>query len=235
MTGAQVRTKQTSAAAAAAAPDLRPASGDELAAGSGVVEVYVQDLTQLFDSLDPSPFEEKTLHRNVHEYIVSASKELSAGAPAALVVYLAQPVGLPDEGRVLGDAIRVYFRRRAALMRQQLRERLRLGWITLIVGLTLLAASVVVGQYMARHLGDGPLATVLRESLLIGGWVAMWRPMDFFLFELWMMRAELRVYERLGKIAVRIVYTARDTGDARPSPSAPGRPRAEERNEIGCP
>lgn len=55
---------------------------------------------------------------------------------------------------------------------------------------------------------QGPLATVLRESLLIGGWVAMWRPMDFFLYEWWAMRAELRMLDQLSDIAVRIVYTA---------------------------
>jgi hypothetical protein len=57
-------------------------------------------------------------------------------------------------------------------------------------------------------MGQGPLATVIRESLLIGGWVAMWRPMDFFLYELWIMRRELRIYQWLSRAAVRIVYAA---------------------------
>lgn len=36
----------------------------------------------------------------------------------------------------------------------------------------------------------------------------MWRPMDFFLYEWWAMRAELRMLDQLSDIAVRIVYTA---------------------------
>jgi hypothetical protein len=77
----------------------------------------------------------------------------------------------------------------------------------MIIGLTFLILSVSVSQMVARHFGIGPLATVVRESLLIGGWVAMWRPMDFFLYELWSLRADLRVYVRLSRMPVGIVYT----------------------------
>jgi hypothetical protein len=157
--------------------------------------------------MDPSPFHEKDLDRSAHEYIVSTAKELSASGNIALRVYLAKPVGLPDEGKLLGEAIRVYFARQAELSRRTLRERWRWGWINLVIVLTLLVLSVVVGEMVARRLGQGPLATVLRESLLIGGWVAMWRPMDFFLYEWWTLRAELRIFERLSDVAVRIVYT----------------------------
>ena len=136
------------------------------------------------------------------------------------MVYLAQPAGLPDEARVLGEAIRVYFARQAQTARRKLKHRLKLGWITLIVGLILLVASVTVGQWVARRFGQGPLATVLRESLLIGGWVAMWRPMDFFLFELWATRGDLKVYECLSKTTVRIVYEGANGTAARPVQTA---------------
>ena len=35
---------------------------------------------------------------------------------------------------------------------------------------------------------DGLLYTVLRESLVIGGWVAMWRPIEVFLYDRWPIR-----------------------------------------------
>jgi hypothetical protein len=66
----------------------------------------------------------------------------------------------------------------------------------------------------------GPLATVLRESLLIGGWVAMWRPMDFFLYELWAMRSNIKVYDQLSRAAVRIVYAAPSPGAALAGPDS---------------
>ena len=65
----------------------RATSGDQVHADSSVVEVHVRELSQLFDSLDPSPFHEKVLDRDAEEYIDSRLKELPK-APAALIVYL---------------------------------------------------------------------------------------------------------------------------------------------------
>ena len=45
---------------------------------------------------------------------------------------------------------------------------------------------------------------VVRESLSIGGWVAMWRPMEIFLYDWWPIRAEARLYGRLSAMPVRI-------------------------------
>jgi hypothetical protein len=37
------------------------------------------------------------------------------------------------------------------------------------------------------------LGGIIRESLLIGGWVAMWRPMEILLYDWWPIRAEARL------------------------------------------
>jgi len=181
--------------------------GDDAVEASGVIAVYIRELDQLFDSLDPSPFHEKSLDRGAHDHIVQLAKELPSDGPVSLVVYLAQPIGLEGASDVLQRAIRVYFARLAEAAARNLRQQFRQGWISLVIGLTLLVASVAIGETVARRLGNSPLAVVLRESLLIGGWVAMWRPMDFFLYEWWQLKRERRLYERLGQIDVRIVYT----------------------------
>lgn len=45
-----------------------------------------------------------------------------------------------------------------------------------------------------------------RTSLLIGGWVAMWRPLEVFLYDWWPIRAEARLFDRLSAMTVRIVH-----------------------------
>ncbi|MEA2735020.1 MAG: hypothetical protein QOE14_1471, partial [Humisphaera sp.] len=64
--------------------DHRPTSGDEIADAAAVVELYVRELDQLFDSMDPAPFHEKGLDPDAEEYIVSYFKELPT-RPTALV------------------------------------------------------------------------------------------------------------------------------------------------------
>jgi hypothetical protein len=53
--------------------------------------------------------------------------------------------------------------------------------------------------YQGRPLGD-----LLRESLLIGGWVAMWRPLEIFLYDWWPIRSEVRLFDRLSTMPVQI-------------------------------
>jgi hypothetical protein len=98
--------------------------------------------------------------------------------------------------------------------------------MNLLIGLAFLAGSLLLGDVVANALDERRLGQVLRESLLIGGWVAMWRPMAIFLYDWWPIRAETRLFNRLSTMPVRIVQT-RDAG-FRPSrgdgPVAPSTP-----------
>ena len=45
---------------------------------------------------------------------------------------------------------------------------------------------------------------IVRESLLIGGWVAMWKPLEVFLYDWWPIRDEARLFDRLSAMRVQI-------------------------------
>ena len=187
-------------------------SSDATPPDGGVIEVRVRDLIQLFDSMDPSPFHEKDLDGDAEEYIVSSANELRTRGPLTLVVHLDRAADLPGEAAVLRDPIQDHFARRSELSQRELRRLLRRGWISLGIGLSFLAAGLLVGASVERWVGEGPPATMLRESLLIGGWVAMWRPMEIFLYDWWVIRGERRVYDRLSRMNVRVVCTGATAG-----------------------
>jgi hypothetical protein len=181
---------------------------DSLVAGACLVEVHLRELSQLFDSLDHSPFREKDLDPNAEEYIVESIKELPSRSLCAVVVYLDQPASLPDEAKMIEDAIHVHFARRAQLLRRELRQLLRRGSISLLIGLAFLVTFFLLGQFVRQLMGESQWATLLRESLLIGGWVAMWRPLEIFLYDWWPVVGSRHVHERLSKIKVHVVHTA---------------------------
>ena len=61
------------------------------------------------------------------------------------------------------------------------------------------------GWHVGQLMGERPLAALFRESLLIVGWVAMWRPLEIFLYDWWPILGECRLYARLSESTVRIV------------------------------
>ena len=79
-----------------------------------------------------------------------------------------------------------------------------------------LAASILLGDLAANAVQGGRFAEILRESFLIGGWVAMWRPLEVFLYDWWPIRAEARLFDRLSAMPVRVAHATRSS-DLEPS------------------
>ncbi len=181
-------------------------AGDPLPANCAVIQVHVAELKQLFNSIDPSPFRNKDLDPRAEEFIVGWAKDIPRDQPLALVVDLDRPAGLPDEAAVLRDAIHEFFRQRAHAFRQRLRELFRVGRTSLVIGLIALAAAIALGDFLASLMKGSRIGEILRESLTIGGWVSMWRPLEVFLYDWWPIRNEARLSDRLAAMPIRIRY-----------------------------
>jgi hypothetical protein len=173
----------------------------------GTIQVRVKELGQLFNSIDPSPFREKDLDDDASEFIVGWARELPTNQPLTLLVYLDSCKLPPDANDTLSQAVHQFFGHRSELTEQKLRQLLRLGRTSMIIGLLFLAACVVVGDWVSRAFADHDFADVVRESLLIGGWVAMWRPMEIFLYDWWPILRERKIYDRLSQMRVVIQCT----------------------------
>ncbi len=154
--------------------------------------------------MDPSPFREKDLDPNAEEFIVSWARTAARDASLALLVHVDRPGDLPQEAGALRAAVHELFRYRAESSRRRLSQLFRTGRISLAIGGLFLSAMVLVGDLAAGALGGQRLGDILRESFLIGGWVAMWRPLEIFLYDWWPIRAEARLYDRLSVMPVRI-------------------------------
>jgi hypothetical protein len=75
-----------------------------------------------------------------------------------------------------------------------------------LIGIVFVAVTVAAGDLIAKALQGQRLGEIIKDSLLIGGWVAMWRPLEIFLYDWWPIRQEAQLYDRLSAMPVRIVY-----------------------------
>jgi hypothetical protein len=170
---------------------------------AGPIALHVEELVQLFNPIDPAPLLERDLDPRVEEFIVDWSRELPAQAPLALLVRVDRPSGSPSEETMVRQAIHRYFAQRATAARRRLTRLFHTGRISLVIGVAALTAFASAAQFVARWVGGGA-GEVLRESLLIGGWVAMWRPLEIFLYDWWPIRADARLFDRLAAMPVRV-------------------------------
>ena len=167
------------------------------------IEVFVDRIEQLFNSMDPSPFPEKDLDDDAEEFIVSWAQEFPKKDPISLLVHVSE---LPGRGNAQHDvqtAVHHYFAYRAKLNQLDFRHLLRRGRISLVIGLTFLGACLLTSELLLSKT-ENTLGTVLRESLTIAGWVAMWRPMEIFLYEWWPLRRMGHLFEKLSHMHVEV-------------------------------
>lgn len=170
-----------------------------------LIEVHVSDLRQLFNAIDPSPFRERDLDPNAEEFITDWAKEASPTASFGLAIHLDGPAGVPTEPAELQEAVREFFRHRAEVSRRRMRELLRRGRTSLVIGLSVLGTSLGAGNLL-ESVFPNHFSAILQEGLLIGGWVAMWKPMEIFLYDWWPIRAKATLADRLSVMPVRIAY-----------------------------
>ncbi len=167
------------------------------------IKLKLRDLSQLFNLMDPSPFIEKDLDDEAEEFIVSWAEEFSPRARLDLRVYLERwPEQDPTE--LIRQAVHNYFTYRAELTKLEFKHLMKQGRTSLFIGLSFLATCLAVIETLLRG-EQGAWAGVLRESLTIAGWVAMWRPMQIYLYDWWPVQRRGRIYAKLSQIPVEVV------------------------------
>lgn len=166
------------------------------------IELRLRELAQLFNSLDPSPFHDRDIDADAEEFIVSWARETPLAPEFSLVLHL-ENKPTDERAAAVEGAVQHYFAVRAAMKRREFRALMRRGRTSLIVGLVFLFACLGTSEIIATQT-PGTFLSILREGLTIGGWVAMWRPLEIYLYDWWPLRDEYRMLSCLSRMRVRI-------------------------------
>lgn len=169
------------------------------------IEIKVKSVSQLFDARDPAPFLERDLDDDAVEYLVSSAEEFSLRTPLKLVIHVADSpeASLPESS--IRESIHNYFEYQAEIRRKKLVRYMKTGQWFLLMGLCFLAMCLFLADLVSK-LPEGPLQTLVREGFVIMGWVAMWRPIDLFLFDWWPAYEKRRYFEKLATIEIEVRY-----------------------------
>ena len=172
---------------------------------SDIIAVRVDDLDHVFKAVDASPPFQRDVDAEIVTFVMSRARAMRPASPAALVVHVdTTPVG-DSRTRATRDAISDFFRRHADARRRDLTLLFRVGRRSLLIGLGFVTLCTALGHLSFVLLGEG-IGGLLRESFAIGAWVALWRPMEIFLYDWWPIRDEARCLAWLAIMPVRIEY-----------------------------
>lgn len=176
--------------------------------GKSCIDVKVRATHQLFDGRDPAPFRERDLDEDAAEYILGAMQDLPRSAEIKIVFWITEPAPtIPDEAIV--DAVRSHFAYEVDRLNRRIREHIRRGQLALLLGVAILIVFLTMAE-LTLLLSAGHVRQILREGLVIIGWVALWRPLDVLLYEWWPLLRQRRRCTRAQSAEIRIEHTAAD-------------------------
>ena len=167
------------------------------------IELNLREIGQLFNTMDPAPFPEKDLDGDAEEFIVSWAQEFPVSEPVTLVIHLHEFPADQNPRPVIERGVRHYFAYRARLNRMEFRRLLRDGQHSLLIGIIFLAACLTAGHAIGGE-NAGTFRSIASESLTIAGWVAMWRPMEIYLYDWWPLRRRGKIYVKLSRMKVEV-------------------------------
>jgi hypothetical protein len=178
-----------------------PITTGEQAAGAQAIELKLREISQLFNSLDPSPFNEQDLDRDAEEFIVGWARELPRRRPLHLVLHLEKPLPEGRGSAGVAEAVRHYFTYRAGITGLELRQLFKQGRMSLLIGTIFLAGCLLLSRLIGQN-DSSAARSITREGLTIAGWVAMWRPMEIYLYDWWPLWRRGALQRRLGRMKI---------------------------------
>lgn len=167
--------------------------------GAAIVNIHIRDLSQLFNSLDPSPFWDRDLDREAAQFIEEEFSEKLSAESWVLHVYAQEGGTSPTD---LQTALENYYGRMASSTRRALREHLWSSQRTLIAGAVVFLLSMGLRSMLGGLVGRLP--PILDEGLIILAWLALWRPAEMLLYGWVPLRRKQHLYERLAGIRVLV-------------------------------
>lgn len=185
-------------------PLTAPAAADAAAARRVVLELYLGDTRQLFNSMDPAPFRERDIDPAAAQYILDWAYEASRRSPLGLVVHLGRENTSGDSTAIVTQALHEYFRGRAEASRKELKKLFHTGRITLVIALVFLSLANGFSEFVSELIPHEGLFWLITESLLIAATVALCQPIAIFLYDWWPIRADARLYDRLSVMDVQV-------------------------------
>jgi hypothetical protein len=163
----------------------------------------VHEISQLFNSMDPTPFLNKDLDPEANNFIETWASGYPPGSRFHITIHLEQWPTDGDPNEMLTAAVHNHFSYKTDRTRAALKHLLQQGRMSLAIGIVFVTLCLLAADAIGKFGYAG--SSIAQESLTIIGWVAMWRPLEIFLYDWWPLQRQIRLYQRLSSAHIHVI------------------------------
>lgn len=172
------------------------------------IRIAVAALVELFDAPGFDPLAGQLERHSGMERVLQAIDELpSRHEPVQVEIALPRQAASASSPTDVVAAIDAYCRWEIDELRRELKLTRRRGLQSLWIGLPFLAICLGLSGASTAAFGTAGLGNLLSNSLVIIGWVALWRPTEVLLYDWWPIRDRMRLFQRFERAAVTVVLS----------------------------
>ena len=184
---------------------------------TATIELQLRSVSQLFRLGDP--FRDSDLAPEAEEYLVGRAKDAPKRERIRIVIHLEPGEYARQSSDDVAAQVAAGFKQLAESEADEIRELFRTGRRALLIGVTVLAACLLLAVRASAIFGEGSFSTIVQESSVIFGWVAIWGPAEIFLYEWLPLVSRLSLLRRLSAALVTLQSNPVESDQRPPQPS----------------
>lgn len=172
------------------------------------ITIHLDNIHDLFTQPAEDPFSKKANFLSGIELIKSELTSTLWGREARMRTTIFLPKGSiePDLVGKTTDALQRYCQFKVQQNKRTMVALRRQAFIALLLGILFLVSGLFLSQFLEKVTFLPPfLSTLFSDGFVIAFWVILWRPVDFFLFELWSYWREDRIYKHMMMMEINVV------------------------------
>lgn len=171
------------------------------------IRIAIADRSELFEAPALDPFAGRLEREAGIERILHGVDELKSRHEAVEVEIALPTAPGGRDATEIEAAIDAYCRAEAAALGSEMQLTRRRGLQALRIGLPFLAICLGLSGAATATLGTAGIGNLISNSLVIIGWVALWRPTEVLLYDWWPLRHRIALLGRLEAAPVRVVLS----------------------------
>jgi hypothetical protein len=146
---------------------------------------------------------QESLSKSIEEYLFKAVKCYPISQKIKLLIIIKEcHRQWNDEG--IAEIVHSHFCYKVKETRIYLKEQFRQWGINFFIGILFLILCLIIGEILEKFIHIG-IIKIIKESLLIIGWVALWEPVSFILFGWRVINRDKHYYMKLCSIPIEVI------------------------------
>lgn len=170
-----------------------------------LIDLHIDSYEEFYNMLDPSPEERRDLNENTELYIKNAIEDLTVEERkrAKIVLYMTSSLYQNSQTRKnMVAAVSANFAFRLHNEERKYDFAMIRGKRYLIRGLLFLVICLLISGLFPHVFSENDINLALAQSFVIIGWVALWKPVEFYLYDRRDILDDLEILKTLTMIPV---------------------------------